>query len=178
MIEMIQQRIHSGEQMPEDVRQVGEYAALVRLLCFELGYGGIITEVTRSKVIVVTRIMNCVDTTIFTGPESEMRRVFEIASLWVLVKHDIGDRICQGMAQECCEKWPESVRGKALFVRNLGPILIGQHMTKVVFLTYSGIDNDDDVKAAVGFELNDIITAVELRDEGFCTFREALAAAA
>lgn len=58
--------------------------ALASLVVYELGYGAIVTEVTKTRVTVVTRIMGCVDTTIFEGVEDEMTLLVEAASIAIV----------------------------------------------------------------------------------------------
>lgn len=72
----------NGAQCPStnDERPVDR--ALISLVKYELGYGGVITQLTKTKIVVNTRILNCSDIVTFEGSENDMRPLVEAASLY------------------------------------------------------------------------------------------------
>lgn len=99
--------------------------ALLRLLQYEIGFGGDVISVEATKVCVRTLIMSRVDTTTFQGSEDDMRLLVELAVLQKGVTPVALDRIkhldLSGVAA-CLRFLHGTLRAKALILIRIGAI--------------------------------------------------------
>lgn len=62
----------NGGECPDVVYEKPVEEALDQFMKYELGFGGIVTEITKNKISIRTQVLACTDTTIFEGEESEI----------------------------------------------------------------------------------------------------------
>lgn len=59
--------------------------ALMHFALYELGFGGVVTDVNDTKITTVTHVMGCEDTTIFEGSPKDIRYFAELAYIYLKV---------------------------------------------------------------------------------------------
>lgn len=82
----------NGEVYHDTPKSVSLEAAIRNFIKFELGYGGQITTMHDTGVTVNTRVMGCVDTTVFSGLRPEFDLILEIAQLEQTVQQFIAQQ--------------------------------------------------------------------------------------
>lgn len=103
--------------------------ALECLVGAELKYGGHITKLTPTEVVVETRVMACLDTTYFEGSEEEMAPLVALAYYYSKARSEQNGEIVEDCVSQL-EKLPEQIRGNAFFVVNLSPQILGSSTLK------------------------------------------------
>lgn len=89
--------------------------ALTTLLLYEIGYGGIIVTLESTKVTVVTGVMECIDTTTFTGDVEEMALLTEAAAFSIIMNP---------MQKHARKEYTDSVVNTVMEVTKGNPLLI------------------------------------------------------
>ena len=82
MIQVTNIRNRDGEEFEPATRSLIVVQALDSFILYELGFGTVIREITPTRVVCLTRVMNCLDTVIFEGKVEEMRLLVEAAILY------------------------------------------------------------------------------------------------
>lgn len=93
--------------------------AIISLLKYELGYGGVITSVTDDHIEVTTRIMHCKDRTVFSGEKEEMQYLLTAVCRWLKAEKEVS-------IEAWYQKVSEVTNGVPLFVAMASGILKGQ----------------------------------------------------
>lgn len=93
--------------------------AIISLLKYEMGYGGVITSVTDDHLEVTTRIMHCKDRTVFSGEKEEMQFVFTAVHMWQKAEKEVSVDVWY-------KKVAEVTSGVPLYVVMASGILKGQ----------------------------------------------------
>lgn len=111
--------------------------ALESLLVYELGYGGVIEEITPTKVVVKTRIMSCIDTTIFTGSEEDMAMLVEAASISLdadIVKMVTKDKADNGIADAISTYVLKKTNGNPLLISLGSGMMLGSISIRLIMV--------------------------------------------
>ena len=151
MIRITGSRINSGQEFTSPERLVTPYRAIRSLAVNELGFGGSVTDInTRNgltTVTVVTPVMHCTDTTVFSGTDEEMSMLMEFLGCYATV---VRARNLDRMSQEVLDiLFRTSLRrGSTLLVVNLGPILIGSSEVFSALVIWAGLTVIDQVLLA------------------------------
>lgn len=156
----------------QGVKNLGEYEqstaeALKSMVVYELGYGGVITELSPTKVVVETHIFGGTkDTTIFEGPKEEMELIVKAAAHHAAL---IGDEASRNVLIEKSVDFlgtlPKEVGGLPLFIAMTAPMIMGEMSTVAALLASVGITDPEVVKTLVPISLKDLMAAVELYHE-------------
>lgn len=147
MVNITGNRNNSGVDYPNKPQVVEIYRALQKLAIYELGYGGRITSVNTVAgnivITVVTRIMNCIDTTVFSGTQEEMSLLLEFLGYYAEVEkvRDMG-RLSQAVIDALGGRMP------TLVLVNWGPILIGMSEMFSVLVAFAGLKTQEQVRLA------------------------------
>lgn len=96
--------------------------AIISLLKYELGYGGVITSVTDDHLEVTTKIMHCKDRTVFSGDKEEMQYLLTAVHLWLKAEKEVS-------VDAWYQKVSEVTNGVPLYVVMASGILKGQLVT-------------------------------------------------
>jgi hypothetical protein len=119
------------------VNETSIQKALENLLIYELGYGGIVTDITPTSVTTVSHVMGCVDTTIFTGSEEEMQLLTIAAS--IAVNRDLVEAVYgkneSGMADAISDYILRVTEGKPLLIEMGSGMLIGKINARLIMIT-------------------------------------------
>jgi hypothetical protein len=118
------------------VSEVSIQKALDNLLIYELGYGGSVTEFTPTSVTTVTHVMGCVDVTIFTGNEEEMKLLTTAAS--IATNRELSEAVCNkneiDVAAAISEYILKVEKGMPLLVGLGSSILVGRINTRMIMI--------------------------------------------
>lgn len=114
-----------GYHYPDTVRDQSVDKALASLIKYEIGYGGIVTSVTPTSVVIVTRIMGCVDTTTFTGDAQEMKLLVEAAA-YSTVTAPITDFAPKAYRDQAIDQVMQVSGGKPLLIKLAAGMITGR----------------------------------------------------
>lgn len=115
MIGIQASRVKSGEHFDQGVRSVSVGRATESLLRFELGFGGVVSKFSEFEIVVVTHVLGCVDTTVFSGSSSEMKTLLVGAALYSQFR---GERFDVDV-----DKLIKSTRGSPLLITAWGGLV-------------------------------------------------------
>lgn len=140
--------------------QLSKYAAVHDLLMNELSFNGMVTEITKTSVTIVTRVLNCVDTTVYSGEEDDMLPLLAVIHAWYSVDHD-------GAVNEAIDHLKETVGLRAFYVTHALPLMVGQNKLDRILNTLIPPHLPEDMRLAI-FKLSpdDRIAVYELVDQG------------
>lgn len=183
MIRITWQRVNSGEIFQNPARNEEPYAALRSLAVHELGYGGQLTSVdtvgNHASITVVTRVLNCVDTTTFSGTPEEMRILLEFCACYALVAQA---RDMNRLSQQVLDTL--GVNSNTLLITNMGPMLIGNSEVLTALAIWVGVRTEEEMNLArevvsrnnrrsMNSGLVCLIEIIEFVRELGCSFEEA-----
>lgn len=80
MIQVFQCRTKDGGHHTQPSFGKSIERALIHLVVYELGYGGMVTDITETSVSVSTKIMGCLDKVTFKGTAEEMKALRMVAA--------------------------------------------------------------------------------------------------
>lgn len=176
MIESRSFRVHgTNESCQFPTRELMPDQAIESFLIYEVGYGGVVTKLTATEVVIVTKVMTCTDTTTFSGTEEEMALFCKFAELAVVLDPHQKDynRPLFDAAINLIEKWSN---GSPLLVV-MGRGMAFGTVSVTMILGFMVPDEPPEVhKALVKANKKDALAAVLLALRGVCTLREALEA--
>src|SRR3990167_9526311 len=81
-------RLEDGTNILLGKGEVPSTKALENMVLFELGFGGFVTDLSPTKVVVETHVLGKKDTTIFEGPPEEMEFIVKVAAHHVMIRRD------------------------------------------------------------------------------------------
>jgi hypothetical protein len=175
MITVKQYRDKDGERFTQMTLTFNEpLEAVAHLVRVELGWGGQIVDVSENRVKVQTRVLHCLDTSIFEGPPEEMRPLFELVYFYMEASEKHGDIIVDE-AVDYTQRLPDGIGGVPLFLSMMAPLLVGGNRLKVAVMLACGVQDENDIKAGLGVKIENLVAAVQISKDGHCSFREALA---
>lgn len=119
MIEVWNYRQKQGSEVLLSSRYSELEDAIISLLKYELGYGGVITSVTDDHLEVTTRIMHCKDRTVFSGPKEEMEYLLTAVHIWLKAEKEVS-------VDAWYKRVSEVTNGVPLYVVMASGILKGQ----------------------------------------------------
>ena len=152
-------------------KNIGDYEqsaadALRSMVVFELGYGGIVSDLSPTSVVVKTRVLACKDTTIFEGSEEEMEFIVRVAAHHVALMSDEASRnTLVEKAVDFLEMLPEGIRGVPFYITMMAPLLTGGPSAGAALLVAAGITDPEVVKELLPVSLKELVAAVELYRE-------------
>lgn len=141
--------------------------ALESMVVYELGFGGFVTELLPTKVVVETHIFGGTkDTTIFEGSEEEMAFIVKVAAHHTALMADEASRsVLVDRAVEFLGELPKEIGGVPLYISLMTPFLMGGPSAAVALLFAAGITDSEVVETMVPIELKDLMAAVQLHRE-------------
>jgi hypothetical protein len=161
MIHITYERIDEFESKPsQHDEKIGK--AFQSLVEYELGFGGVVTILTPTKIVVKTPIFSKMDISTFEGDEAELRPLVEIASLFVACNEN-------KMRKPIIEAVSSLFTGKStLVITHFGPFMLGSSITKSAVICYLAEDSPSEslVKHLSEYELKELIALASLVAEG------------
>jgi hypothetical protein len=153
-------RVNNGVAYNQGSRVESPYAAAGHLLEFELGFGGAIKEITTTRLVTVTRIFNCLDTTVFEGSEEDMLPLLAVAYAWVGLDHE-------GAVDTAIEILQASVGLRAFYVTNALPLMVGQTKLQMIANAMAPFQPPDDLRPELRkLPIEDLFAIYELLEKG------------
>jgi len=129
---------HTYADVPPKGERTAE-EALKSLIKAELNFGGLIKELSETRIVVETSIMGgaCIDTTYFEGEAEEMAPLVLIAATYArLSAEKRNETIDKTWAK--LEGLGSEVSGSPFFVTHLTPMLMGQSVMRDVLAELTG----------------------------------------
>lgn len=155
-------RVASGHICPPIVRELTAIGALIRLMLYEVGYGGEVTRVTKSRIDVRTQVLNCVDHVTFDGSEEEMRPLLLAIYyfLYLIDRREMAETSFQQLQQMCGGSGQIS-----LLLASLDPIFTTMKPAKISMLIALEIWDEAELQAVMKLPNEDLQPVLELRQE-------------
>lgn len=147
-------------QRDEEVFDLGAHdipgeAALRSLVVYELGYGGIVIDVSPTHLIVRTQVLGSIDTTMFNGTEEEMRPLLEASAI-------VMEQVCND--QLSYDRIMRITGGSPLLIHLGADQLIGQARLQMAILHGIGVTDENDVRTCLELDMRDMVAAMELSE--------------
>jgi len=136
------------------------HAAYTSLVRFEIGYGGVIVDLSPTKVVCKTPVLGSVDVVTFTGSEKDMRPLVLAAGYSLQLRAAHKDELIDGTMRSL-----SSLTGgkpKTFEVAHFGPLLMGQSIAKAACLL--GIEVEP-TEGLLNRSFDDLMAAAELHLE-------------
>ncbi|MCA9804877.1 MAG: hypothetical protein KC777_23065 [Cyanobacteria bacterium HKST-UBA02] len=163
MIRITMSRDRDGEHFDQGSRQETPMEALRVLVQAELAYGGEITEASGTRLVVVARVLACVDTTIFEGTAAEMTALNQTAYYYLAACQE-HDTVMEGVLADLA-RLPNNAGGNPLIISMAAPMLMGRNRLAYASMRALGITDEHDVAAGMLLGLGDFFSALELMEE-------------
>ena len=163
MIRISMTRDRGSEHFDQGTREEQPMSALRTLVQAELAFGGEITEATGTRLTVVTRVLSCVDTTIFEGSLEEME-VLNQTVLFYLQAAQEKDRVIDGVLADLA-RIPNGKGGVPLIINMAAPMLIGRNRLSLATMMALGITDETDIAAGMALGMDDLLACYQLVQE-------------
>lgn len=161
MIKITMRRDKDGQDYDQGERNITVSKAFENLFEYEIGYGGNVIELSKTKIVVKTGVMACVDTTVVEGSEEEMKPLVRAISVFLIVAEKTDEKNLE-------EAWERiNIDGFAVpfMVAIATPIFIGESRLKKSLIVLSGVNNEDEVKVAAKQNSRDLLAIASLKIE-------------
>jgi hypothetical protein len=145
------------------------YEALMNVFLVELSWGGVIDELSETRVVIKTRIFHLSETTVIEGPTEEMKNIFGFANVYSELSGKNGQLI-DAKVDECLKSMAQNMGGKVEFMT---PLFKGNYTCKVALMAICGISAEDEVRAGLTAE-NEVFISAIVSSLGGRPFKEAL----
>jgi hypothetical protein len=176
VISIVQYRERGRERFDQDTLTfTNPLEAVLHVVKAELAFGGQITEVSATRVVLQTRVFDTYDTSIVTGTDEELRPLLTLAYYHTQALAEHPGEIAAGAAQTAA-RMSGALGGCPGFLSLTAPILLGRNQIKTSLLLACGIEDPESIQQLVQQRLEDLVAAFQLQADGVCSFQEALAA--
>lgn len=175
-VTMVTRRRNGGPEVTLGTRSGSPESIAAHLAEFELAFGGSVKDVTQTEVTIVTNIMSCVDTTIVTGTEDDMRIIAEMCAYHVIATQDCRDAIVSSAVDQMQAL---GIKMTPLNLHMFGPMFMGGNAIKATMLVAFGLTEPDHVEAVLARNLRfqDLGAAFEIVRKYGLPIEDALAMA-
>lgn len=147
-------------------------AALYSLAKCELGFGGSVTDVTETKIVCVTRVLDCVDTTSFEGDKESMYLLVEMCLVYMELRSTT-ERV---YPDHLVDRVMKITRGVPLLVKMGAGMIVGEHLVRLALIALIG--DLTFVERARDMRIADLCAVLSLVRKCECSVDEAFALAA
>lgn len=145
-IKLTTQRINE-QTFPADMRMETVEQCLLLLVKFEIGYGGRITELEKTKISVRTSVMNCVDTTTFQGDEEDMAPLYMAAAMDALITNcKMEQNNGNPFSDKDVSRLMDITGGNPLLLKMGAGMILGGGQTKAIYVAMCNPTNEVEVK--------------------------------
>lgn len=163
MIQVTMSRDKDGQHYDQGSREMSPLDALRILTTSELAFGGNITEASGTQITIITRVMGCVDTSIFAGSQEEMRPLNE-AAYYYLRACERETTVMDGVLAELA-RMPNGAGGNPLILSLAAPMVMGRNRLALAAMLALGISAEGDIAAGMLMGLEDLFAAFQLMQE-------------
>ncbi len=137
MIRITMTRDRGSEHFDQGSREETPMSALRTLVRSELAFGGDVTEATGTRLTVVTRVLRCVDTTIFEGSLEDMAVLNQTVYFYLQAAQE-KDLVIEGVLADLA-RIPDGKGGVPLIITMAAPMLIGRNRLALATMRALGI---------------------------------------
>lgn len=177
MIKYTALRVNGGHTCPPGYNEYTPKKALESLVIYELGFGGVVTKLSKTCIEVRTLVMACIDTTIFEGPEEEMALLVEAAAI-SLVTNPLADDAPPAYTDAAMASVMSQTKGNVSLLTMAGPMILGSISIKSLMIimiggyeyinTFMTLETKDlmAILALIrldGADLKDVLTLMEIQ---------------
>jgi hypothetical protein len=152
------------QKMPEALRS---------LVVYEMGYGGMVTDLSFTRVVIDTHIMSCHDRTIFEGAEDEMAWLVKVAGCHALLMGD--ETYHKALMEHGADVMEKVTGGSPLLCAFTAPFIIGEGATRGALLLAAGVHDETLVTKLAPLSLKELMALVELHIETGEPFEQVVA---
>lgn len=142
MIKNTAERNNGGYKCDPTTRDQTINQALESLIIYELGYGGYQSVIEPTRIVVITRIMNCVDQTTFTGTAEEMSLLVEACVLHAQTNVLNGVNVPESLKDHAIDQVMVFTKGVPLLIK-LGSGMITGRLNIKLILTLMTLCEDE-----------------------------------
>lgn len=133
--------------------------ALEQILVYEFGYGGVITNMTENKLCVQTRVMNCIDNTVFEWNNSDSKVMHEVIATYAgaldaFQNEDIKNKVLGQIM--------EFTGGKPLTISMVAGMITGAGPVRATILTLIAGNDESSLSKLKSMKNKDLFTVFEL----------------
>ncbi len=157
----------SGHEHEPLIDKVSELCALRSLIQYELGYGGVITNLSSSEVEVRTKVLNKTDFTIFTGEPEEMKRLVRVAAFHSQMLAQLSPSASADVVRELLG----DQAGNPFLFTNLAPLVIG-NSAKLTFCVALAEVPEERLEQFARVGWDDLFAAFEMAEADGLSFIE------
>lgn len=179
MITIKNERINGGMSAPETIYDATVEKAIESLMIYEIGFGGFVKSVSETEIVTETRAFSCIDTTRFSGPESEIVVLISALHMYYSVVETAKKKIQESTIDMMVQITDEMLRrnskqnpGRTVspFVAvNFAGIIAGKTSVEIFSAVALGVDVDDCIKV----KAKDLMTLVKIwREQDKLSFIE------
>lgn len=165
MIDRIQSRLRDRLDVDPEPTLIRESAEknLEYFILYEISYGGYIKKIevddVDTIVVIVTQAMGCEDTTIFRGPNEEMKDILLVATL-AATNHGF---LCEASREAALAEVVKVSEGNPrLLSFGIGELVIGQFSVRNICLALLGVSEPKYLDHFQTVKLKDLVAALLL----------------
>lgn len=163
MIRISMTRDRDAEHFDQGSRMEGPIEALRTLVRAELAFGGDVVEATGTRLTVVTRVLSCVDTTIFEGTAEEMAVLNQTVYFYLQACQE-QDTVMEGVLADLA-RLPNGQGGVPLIINLAAPMLMGRNRLALATMMALGITEESEIAAGMLMGMDDLLAAYALMQE-------------
>lgn len=126
-------RVNGSHAFQSEITDVSFQGALKEILDCELAFGCDVTELEADRFTLVTRVMNCTDTTTFSGSGAEFTKLVRLIVLYLYALQHAIDPL---VLPELTKKVVHVSGGLPLHVCNVSMLILGESLTKVAVIAW------------------------------------------
>jgi len=149
-----------GEVFPSD-REQDVPRALYGLLKHEIGFGGTVQDVTDTKVVIKTRVLDCIDVVTYEGSAEEMKLLME-AAYYSAVNNPFNKGIPEQYKNVVLDRVMEVTKGKPLFIKLGAGFITGSYTLKATLVAMIGADSDEVMTKLFKLDADTLISILTL----------------
>lgn len=158
-----------GYNYPSVENQRSVEDALETFLLYEVGFGGRVTDVSETRVEIVTSVMNCLDTTVFEGTAEAMLPLVQVAVVAVKVQAET-----RTPSDHVMDRIMEITKGNPLLIKLSSGMLIGEDHLRRIMLYGLGLPQEDIERwSSLRVSNKELLTSLMWAHAGDCTYEEA-----
>lgn len=169
MITVFQERSKGGGDNYNSIHDWTLSKAMNVFISCELGFGGVLMEVTPTRVVVETKVMGCLDKTTFEGTEEAMALVYKTAHISNHVRHlSLSTEHINHLAKEMMD----FSKGSPRIIAMAAGMFLGAGVVKGTIIALLAGDDQEALPLLAPFNKDMLLTMLELHIENNVSCRE------
>lgn len=149
-----------GEVYPSN-REQDLPRALYGMLKHEIGFGGTVQDITDTKVVIKTRVLDCVDVVTYEGNADEMKLLME-AAYYSAVNNPFSKGIPEQYKNVVLDRVMEATKGNPLFIKLGAGFITGSFTLKATLVTMIGAVDEETMKKLFKIDTDTLISILTL----------------